>query len=456
MALRAFALLRAALVASLLFATGACTTAGEVLASSGGSHDASVDGAAASGTSGQDAAEPTSSADDAGADSDTPGCGTLVSGEGGASTGGATSPCEDVESDPLNCGSCGHDCQGAVCVAGSCGPAPKVLGCSQEPAYLAVDTSAVYWLNLIPAMPAGWNGHAQILRCAVGGCGLKPTVLWDGMWPRGSIAAEQGAVWWPTNGPGPGTILSCADDGCANMPTQVFSTADGFQAFTADANHLYWGATGDPTSPLSSCDLPGCTSVQTYASSTGSYTGAIAVSPSAIFWTEAGNNQVWTCPLAGCGSGGPVMLIDLGAYTLGSFAADDQNFYWVFDGVGTPGDPKTGPTTNYANGGVYQCPVSDCSNPTTLATYASWLGGGKLAIDGTNVYWSTADAAGYSGTIVECAIGGCGGSPTSIATTKETYPPGSEGSYAAPGLAVDSAHIYWTDPGRKMVMMAAK
>ena len=455
MAHNAFVLARAALLPSLLLAMGACRTVGDVLSSvpdsGGGPHDASVvDGTTGSATSGQDGAAPTLSSDGSG----TQGCGALASGEAGASTEGGTSPCSDVESDPLNCGSCGHDCQGAVCVAGSCGTAPTVLACSQEPTYLAVDSNNVYWMNQLRPIPAGSPGHSQLLRCGISGCGLQATVLWEGLYTADLVAAEQGVVWWPSPNPGPASILSCAGGGCAGMPTEVFTTVDSITAFAADANHLYWSTTGNPGPPLTSCDLPGCTSVQTYMGS--SYIDAIAVSPSAIFWTEIGNNQVWTCPLSGCGSGGPVLLIDLGPYYLGPFAADGQNFYWVFDGVGTPGDPKIGPMTSYANGGVYECPVSDCSKPTALATYASWLGGGGFAVDGTNVYWSTADASGYFGSILECAIGGCGGNPTSIATTKETYPPGSAGSYATVGLAVDSAHIYWTDPGRNLVMMAAK
>jgi hypothetical protein len=51
-------------------------------------------------------------------------------------------------------------------------------------------------------------------------------------------------------------------------------------------------------------------------------------------------------------------------------------------------------------------------------------------VDGTNVYWTT------SGAIVECAIGGCGGNPTTVLASSTV-------TTQNPILAVDSTSIYW-------------
>jgi hypothetical protein len=64
------------------------------------------------------------------------------SGSGGAACSGA-----DTATDPANCGSCGHDCQGGACDAGRCLPlivasvAPSVFSA------LSLDQEAVYWIR---------------------------------------------------------------------------------------------------------------------------------------------------------------------------------------------------------------------------------------------------------------------------------------------------------------------
>jgi hypothetical protein len=458
---------RAASLSSLIFAVGACATVGEVLTSTppvfmndAGTlvdAEATFDPDAATDSGMRDAADAAPVFVEAVA------CPLTVADAG---TGDGDGLCTDTDTDPLNCGSCGHDCLGAVCTGGTCGTAPMVLACSQNAGMLAVDNTAVYWMNGVSPAPAGSAGHSQVLQCAIGGCSQQATTLWDALYPATWLAAAQGSVWFPIeNGEAPNDpygvdpgILSCAGNGCSGVATEVLAVTtlnNGITAFAADAAHLYWGTTaGD----LSSCSMQGCAaSVQPYAAA--GVPEAIAVNSSSIFWiTDAGGGQVWTCPLSGCGDAGPAAFTNLGDGSIDPvLLADDQNFYWVDNGTPTPASAKSGPVTSYATGAVYECPVSDCSAHTALATYPAWLGAGGLAVDGTNLYWSTADVGGYFGSIVKCPIaGGCNGGPTPVATTKEAYPPGTAGSYAATGLAVDSANVYWTDPGRRTVMTTAK
>ena len=95
--------------------------------------------------------------------------------------------------------------------------------------------------------------------------------------------------------------------------------------------------------------------------------------------------------------------------------------------------------------------------PVPMRRRRRWLpihhgsAGPSIAVDGTDVYWSTEDGSGRFGQIVRCSIGGCCGSPTPIAgTAPAPY------KTASTGLAVDSTRVYWSDRGRGEVMVAPK
>jgi hypothetical protein len=357
--------------------------------------------------------------------------------------------CTDVQNDPLNCGELGHDCQGAACVAGVCGPLPNTLASGQAPSSLAVDESNVYWVNSLP-QPLGSAGHSQVMRCPIAGCDGQPVTLWDGLYPiMGALAVEQGAVWWNT---GPGgivstpygtdpTILHCATGGCSGTPTSLVRANSVFRTFTADATSAYWSTFGT----LSTCALAGCGESPTVIHDSDTIIYALAVNATTIFWTDGGG-ALSSCPLAGCG-GGPGVL---GAANplMSVLAADNDHVYWIDPGTRVGGG-KLGPVTQWLGGAVLECPVTGCNgSPTVLASYPSWLAGGALAIDGADVYWSTEDGSGRYGEIVRCRTDGCGGKPTPVAATAGPSP--------APGLAVDSRHIFWADPGRGTVMIADK
>lgn len=48
------------------------------------------------------------------------GDGSVIQGDGSTGPGDATTPCENVDSNPNHCGACFHDCQGGACVGGRC------------------------------------------------------------------------------------------------------------------------------------------------------------------------------------------------------------------------------------------------------------------------------------------------------------------------------------------------
>lgn len=365
--------------------------------------------------------------------------------------------CTDVQTDPLNCGTCGHDCFGALCVAGACGVAPTLLASGQSPASLAVDATNVYWVNELK-QPAGSAGHSQVMRCAIAGCNDRPATLWDGLYPVGSLFVEQGGVWWPT---GPGglvsapygqnpNVLSCAVGGCAGTPTSLLTSRGNIQAFTADATRAYWASVDGN---VSACSLSGCGGLPTTIFTDSYMVLAVAVNTAGVYWADEGPG-LWSCPLTGCTAAGPTKLAAVNGLAE-VLAVDERRVFWIDPGSSVGGG-KIGPVTQYLNGAVLECPIAGCNgSPTVLATYPSWLAGGALALDATDVYWSTEDGSGRYGEIVRCAIAGCGGKPTPLAITtgRSTTNPN---AWAAQGLAVDATHVYWSDLGRGAVMMMAK
>ena len=44
------------------------------------------------------------------------------SGDGGTDSGLDATPCTSTESNPLHCGTCGHDCLGGLCINSRCQP----------------------------------------------------------------------------------------------------------------------------------------------------------------------------------------------------------------------------------------------------------------------------------------------------------------------------------------------
>jgi hypothetical protein len=57
-----------------------------------------------------------------------------------------------------------------------------------------------------------------------------------------------------------------------------------------------------------------------------------------------------------------------------------------------------------------------------------------IAVDATDVYWSTRDSGAGDAKIMKCAISGCNGQPTVVVSAQSEIG----------GLAVDGASLYWT------------
>lgn len=133
---------------------------------------------------------------------------------------------------------------------------------------------------------------------------------------------------------------------------------------------------------------------------TGPLLAGIAVDATNVYWAEHGDGKIMKCAVGGCGGAPSVVASNLG----GAFGVvvDSTNVYWTNNGD----DEVVMPHRRCALGPTLVAPAPGLEWPYSVV------------VDSTSVYWSEA------GSVVKCAIGGCGGSPTVLASSLDPHPLG--------------------------------
>ncbi len=256
-------------------------------------------------------------------------------------------------------------------------------------------------------------------------------------------------------------------------PVTVASNIDDVEVLAEDSTNLYWSAlTSTEATAVYSCPKVGCTTPKTVYPGGASVPGAMAVDANYVYWTDFANQSVARCAKTGCTT--PTLLAS-GQVMPNSIVVDASYVYWADEGVGgnsgtimrcAIGGCGGNPTVFAANQSYAWGMVSDANNlyyyvmePQTTSQILyiddimqlSKSGGapvklavgndvGSLAVDATSVYWTnsvtyTGTVAG-PGSVAKCAIGGCGGTPTLLAS----------GLSQPIALAVTDGSAYWIAP----------
>ncbi|HEY5243355.1 MAG TPA: hypothetical protein VIJ22_17865, partial [Polyangiaceae bacterium] len=306
--------------------------------------------------------------------------------------------CGDTQTDPNNCGYCGHSCGGESCAGGVCGSV--VVATAQANAYaIAADDVNVYWTT---------NGTSgAILQAPVGGGGAKVIVSGSGDAPAG-IAIDANNVYWanevegggiesiPIGGGTPKVIASNLSVPVALtvVGSTIYFTLDSFQSMTGGA--------------VLSVDVSGGVPVTLATNQTLSQTSSIAVGGGTVFWT--GYSDLLSSPVA---SPSPTSFApQVYPYAV---AADAKNVYW---------------TSGLSSGAVMQEPLGG-GPPITLASAQYYPN--AIAVDASNVYWTSGQ--GGAGTVMKVPIGG--GAAVALATG-QAYPA---------GIALNSTTVFWVNFG---------
>jgi hypothetical protein len=290
---------------------------------------------------------------------------------------------------------------------------------------LSVDDAGVYWTNLALLPNGQAAGNGTVNTCALSGCDGGPGTLAGGQPNPEGILVFGGAVYWAnvgsaTNGP---TIGRCQLGATPSCGTWLTFTAEAPVKLATDGARLYWTTTANN---LGSCALGATCGGPTKVATASSYPSSLTVDSKFLYFTTQGSAQanftdgaVWSCPTSGCGAS-PTQIV--GAQWMPyAIAVDGTSVYWGNLGART----------------VARCPLAlGClaAAETNLVTLASGQAGVvSMTVDRGTLYWVAANL----GTVAACAVTGCSGEPTVLAS-------GSVNPYA---LALTPELIVWASAG---------
>ena len=314
--------------------------------------------------------------------------------------------CGNTQTDPNNCGTCGHSCMGEACNDGVCGSV--VVAQNQQNAFaITADDQNVYWTttginaSILQALPVDRGGASRARHQRERLPGGDRRLRWTDLLGRRGRRHDQ-----PDSRRGRDVVP-------ARIERQFARGARDRRRRDLLRSVLLFGSTGTiMSSPVAGTSTPlTIASAQSLQFNTG-----LAVSSSAVYWTTG--NDVVTAPLSG---GAKTFSASTYPYAV---ATDGTNVYWA-SGLG--------------NGQVMQ---EKASGGAAITLASNQYYPNTIAVDAKNLYWTTGQ--GGAGTVMSAPIGG--GTPATIAANQ-----------ADPAaLALNSTRVFWVNFGDGAVASAPK
>ncbi len=307
--------------------------------------------------------------------------------------------CKHVDSDPANCGACGHNCNGGNCASGQCLPVPLATG-QFDPGGITVDDMNVYWSN-----NGDFGGaHGSVQEIAIGG-GPIIAIASSEAGPLG-IALTANDVYFVDEGTSAGNY----DDGAIrhvpkaggtvvtlaakqSFPVSIAVTATTAYWTTLD-NVLQVKLTGGTPTVVSSgtpdqlvvdsknlyiAGADGTVSlfplaggaVKTLATAAAGVL-RLTISPTDAYFTTA-DQVVLSVPIP---AGGTIATVARTQNSPLAVAVDDNFIYWTTQGTSN---------RNFNDGAIVKAPVG--GGPTVVIATAQ-VDPNSITVDANNVYWT--------------------------------------------------------------------
>jgi hypothetical protein len=306
--------------------------------------------------------------------------------------------CSDEQTDPDNCGRCGHSCVGGACVAGVCQP---VALAEDEGVAIAVDSTSVYWISAwsgsvdkapiaggaVTTLAAGSpyaygiavavdatsvysvNGGVSIVSIPI--AGGAPTTLATSTSTVSDLAIDSSYVYWAnsTSKRQNGGLFRAAKSG--GTPQTLASEAAFTGQVVVAAGEVYWGISTGIAGAILSVPVGGGTAITVAAFEPT----CLAAGPSDLYWSgPTSPSGIYDIPLGG----GPSTPFVSGGYLepTGAMTADTTHLYWI------------GRTTNTST--IYGMPLSG-GTPITVTSVEGLIAieteQNAIAVDATSVYF---------------------------------------------------------------------
>ncbi|HEX8792222.1 MAG TPA: hypothetical protein VF765_14810 [Polyangiaceae bacterium] len=313
--------------------------------------------------------------------------------------------CVDLTSDGGNCGRCGHDCLGGMCINSVCQPVELLSGTTPFD-IVVVKGGVAYWVDQA----------SQAWSCVVGNCLGTDAPILSGLAAPTRIAWDGNAtVFWTNNGNGgAGSIEQYTIGSGAHTtlsPAGVTITAP--QGIVATTQYVFWTDTASALAVRYD---------RTSGMGTKFALGSGAV-PAGMALCAGGTRVCWTDEFTASGMMGNVTSIDVLSWTSPAVINGSQDQPWSITDNGTQQF-----WVNYDTAGAGGAVVS-----STGPTVASQDKPVRIVSDSTAVFWTNQGSGTLNGSLMTAAPGLA---PSSVKTLVPNL--------ASPvGLAIDSTAVYY-------------